>query len=103
MLSFYFTLVGIYLYYSNSKYFPSFLFRPVFPGSAWVGAGLIGVGAALLVRSDGWAGGLLLSLVAASLAAIILQFFAVLGRAYFYGLMAFVHIFLLIDLINHAG
>ena len=103
MLAFYFILLGMYLYYSKSKYFPLFLFKLSFPGSIWLGAISILLGTALYILSDGWAGGLLLSLAACSLAMVLIQFFAVLGKKYFYGLVAIVHGLVLIELISYAS
>jgi hypothetical protein len=102
MLSFYFILLGTYLYYARSKYFPETIFRPFFTGSNWSGFILLLTGAAIFIRSDGWAGGLLLTLAGASLAMLMIQFFAVLGKRYFYGLMALVHGLVLIQLISYA-
>ena len=103
MLPFYFILLGMYLYYSKSKYFPLFLFRLHFPGSTWLGALSILLGTGWYVLTDGWAGGLLLSLVACSLAMAMIQFFAILGRRYFYGLVAVVHGLVLTELISYAS
>jgi hypothetical protein len=102
MLPFYFILLGTYLYYARSKYFPAGIFRPLFAGSMWLGFILLFVGSAIFVRSDGWASGLLLTLAGASLAMVTIQFFAVMGTRYFYGLMALVHCLVLIELICYA-
>ena len=103
MLSFYLILLGMYLYYSKSKYFPDFLFRPKFQNIKWLGLFLLTIGTACYIRSDGWAGGLILSLVAFSLAMILVQLFAVLGRFYFYGLLVTMHVLLLLELISYAS
>jgi len=103
MVSFYFILLGIYLYYSKSKYFPNFLFKTSFTGSDWIGLLLIFMGTAWYVQLQGWAGGLLLALAASSLAMVLIQLFAVLGKKYFYGFIAVVHSLLLIELISYAS
>ena len=103
MLPFYFILLGMYLYYSKSKYFPLFLFRLYFPASIWLGVLSILLGTAGYVLTDGWAGGLLLSLAACSLAMVMIQFFAVLGKRYFYGLVAVVHCLVLTELFFYAS
>ena len=102
MLSFYFILLGAYLYYARSKYFPAGIFRAAFSGSNLLGSIFLLAGSAFFVRSDGWAGGLLMALAGASLAMAMIQFFAVLGRRYFYGLMALVHCLVLLELISYA-
>jgi hypothetical protein len=102
MLSFYFILLGAYLYYARSKYFPETIFRPLFAGSNWAGFIFLLTSSALFIRSNGWAGGLLLAFAGASLAMVMIQFFAVLGKRYFYGLMALVHGLVLIQLISYA-
>lgn len=103
MLAFYFILTGMYLYYSKSKYFPTFLSKPSFQGMTCIGSALLILGSALYVRSDGWAGGLLLAIVVMSLAMGLIQLFAVLGRTYFYGLITIVHVLVLIELISYAS
>lgn len=103
MLPLYAILFGSYLHYSKSKYFPSFLSGIRFAGSNWMGSLFILLGSALYVRSEGWAGGLLLSLAACSLSMILIQLFAVLGKQYFYGLMAVVHGLVLVELLHYAG
>ena len=103
MIPFYIILIGSYLHYSKSKYFPSFLININFTGSNWIGSLLILLGSALYVLGEGWASGLLLSLAACSLAIILIQLFAVLGKKYFYGLMAVVHSLVLIELISYAS
>ena len=102
MLSFYFILLGTYLYYARSKYFPEAIFRPLFAGSNWAGLIFLLTGSAIFILSDGLAGGLLMTLAEASLAMVMIQFFAVLGKRYFYGLMALVHCLVLIQLISYA-
>lgn len=102
MLSFYFILLGTYLYYARSKYFPAGIFRPLFAGSNWLGLTFLSIGSAIFVHSDGRAAGLLLTLAAASLAMMTIRLFAVMGSKYFYGLMALVHCLLLIELILYA-
>ena len=102
MLPFYFILLGTYLFYARSKYFPAGIFRPLFAGSNWLGFTFLLIGSAIFVRSDGWAAGLLLTLAAASLAMMTIQFFAVIGSKYFYGLMALIHYLVLIELLSYA-
>lgn len=103
MLSFYFVLLGMYLYYAKSRYFPVVLHSLNFPGSGWLGAAFISLGSVLFVRTDGLAGGLLLSLAACSLAMMLIQLFAVLGEKYFYGFVTAVHCLLLTELISYAS
>ncbi|CAG5000771.1 hypothetical protein DYBT9275_02529 [Dyadobacter sp. CECT 9275] len=103
MIPFYFILLGMYLYYSKSKYFPHSLSRPGFRSTRLIGTLCTLAGSALYVRTDGWAGGLLLSLAACTLAMSLIQLFAVLGRSYFYGFVAVVHALLLIELFFHAS
>jgi hypothetical protein len=94
---------GSFLFYSGSKYFPHFFTRPSRSVCTWLGAVFLAAGTAIFVKSDGWASGLLLSLVAYPLALGLLQLFSVLGRNYFYGLLVVVHFLLLIDLISYAS
>jgi hypothetical protein len=102
MVEFYLLAAGVYLYYSKSKYSPDFLFRAT-PGLAfWFGNALLLTGTLAYVFHYGWASGLLVALCAASLAATLLPFFAVLGKKYFYGLAILVHSLLLVDLISYA-
>lgn len=103
MPAFYLILWGSFLFYTESKYFPHFLKRISWPAAKWAGMFLLIAGAGLFVHFDGWASGLLLSLVAYSLAFGLIQLFAVLGRVYFYSLLALIHLLLLIDLFSYAG
>ena len=103
MLAFYFILIGMYLFYTRSKYFPAFLFRPNIPMVKSWGTVFLVIGTGIYVHSDGWAGGLLLAFVAFSLAMCLTQFFATLGRKYFYGMAVIIHLFLLIELISYAS
>ena len=102
MFPFYFILAGMYLYYSKSKYFPTFLSGTSFNQARWIGSLLFIVGTINFVYTEGWASGLLLSLAASTLGMMMVQLFAVLGRKYFYGLVAVVHGLLLIELISYA-
>ena len=61
---------------------------------------LFGVGTALYVGGEGWVSGLLLSLCASTLALMLIQFAAILGKWYFYGLVALTHGLALIDLVS---
>lgn len=99
MAIFYLFVAGAYLYYCKSKYFPSGIFKFLTPWSSWLALVVCGVGTALCVVSEGWASGLLLALCAFSLALMLVPFAAVLGKRYFYGLLALVHSFALIDLL----
>jgi len=103
MLALYFIIAGLYLYYSKSKYFPLFLQKLSFPGLDIVALLLLMIGTAIYIISGGWAGGLLLSLAACMLGFLLIQLFAVLGKKYFYGLVAAVHFLALIELISYAG
>lgn len=103
MLSFYLLLIGMYLLYSRSKYFPKNIFYVDFPAVKWLGPGFLLLGTARFICSDGWAGGLILALVCGSLAMGVVQFFAVMGRSYFYTLLAIVHGLVIIELISYAG
>ena len=103
MLAFYFILIGMYLFYTRSKYFPAFLSRPNIPMVKSWGTVFLVIGTGIYVQSDGWAGGLLLAFVAFSLAMCLTQFFATLGRKYFYGMAVIIHLFLLIELIYYAS
>lgn len=102
MLPFYFILTGIYLYYSKSKYFPSFLPAIRFNGTRAIAFLFLIIGMAYFVYSEGWASGILLSLTTSTLGMIIVQLFSVLGRKYFYGLVVVVHALVLIELISYA-
>lgn len=99
MISFYFFLVGCYLYYTRSKYFPESLsnFRPSSPSWLWIP--LFALATGIYVFREGWASGLLLTLSAISLALILVQFTAVLGKKYFYGLVIVSHGLVLFELI----
>lgn len=101
MIAFYLIFAASYLFYTRSKYFPPYL--PKFPAATWAGCVLLLGGAAFFIQSDGWAGGLLLWLVAATLAMSLVRLFAVLGSRYFYGLLIALHLFLIANLISYAG
>ncbi|MEO6686067.1 MAG: hypothetical protein ABIN24_08880 [Dyadobacter sp.] len=99
MIPFYLFLVGCYLYYTRSKYFPVWILRaPTVPG--WSLLVMLIIGIALNINREGWASGLLLSVVSCSLAVILIQFTAVLGKKYFYSLAIFAHALVLIDLLS---
>ena len=102
MLALYFIMAGLYLYYSKSKYYPLFLQKPSFPGLNIFAPMLLIVGTAKYITSDGYAGGLLLSLSACMLGFLLIQLFAVLGKKYFYGLVATIHFLALIELASYA-
>jgi hypothetical protein len=93
----------MYLYYSRSKYYPDFLFNPRFRYARFVGLIFTIAGSLLYVRTDGWAGGLLLALAACTLAMGMVELFAVLGKFYFYGMAVVIHVLLLIQLIYNAS
>ncbi|MCF0060729.1 hypothetical protein MUK70_15920 [Dyadobacter chenwenxiniae] len=103
MPQFYFIFLGMYLYYSKSKYYPDFLFSPRFRSVRLFGLLFTIAGSLLYVRADGWAGGLLLALAASMLAMGMVQLFAVLGKYYFYGMAVVIHVLLLIQLICDAS
>jgi hypothetical protein len=103
MTAFYLILAGMYLYYSKSKYFPHFIFKPNFPGQTWLGLLLTVGGSALFIQSDGVARGLLMAVTACTLAMGMVQLFAVLGKTYFYGMAMVVHLLLLFDLLSYAS
>ena len=102
MLAFYFILLGCYLFYCRSKYFPKFLPGVTFPASSWLGVILLSAGIFQFASSNGWVAGILIALAAASLGITMLQFFAVLGRRYFYSFVAVIHLLLLFQIVNHA-
>jgi hypothetical protein len=103
MSQFYFIFLGMYLYYSKSKYYPYFLFSPRFRSVRLIGLFFTIAGSLLYVRTDGWAGGLLLTLAASMLAMGMVQLFAVSGKFYFYGIAVVIHVLLLIQLICDAS
>ncbi|GAB3775877.1 hypothetical protein GCM10028818_20570 [Spirosoma horti] len=100
MLSVYLFLIGAYLYYCQSKYFPAGLYKVNALWSSWLGLTLFLVATGLLVRAEGWVSGLLLALCALSLVLMLIQFAAVLGKGYFYSLLMLVHGLVLIDLFS---
>lgn len=102
MTQFYFIYLGMYLYYSKSKYYPDVLFTPQFRSTRLIGLLFTIAGSLLYVRMEGWAAGLLLALAASMLAMVIVQLFAVLGKFYFYGVAVVLHVLLLIQLICDA-
>lgn len=99
MVSIYLFSIGSYLYYCQSKYFPAGLYKVDASWSSWLGFALFLVATSLFVQSEGWVSGLLLALCALSLALLLIQFAAVLGKGYFYSLLVLVHGLVLIDLI----
>ena len=99
MIHLYLLLTGAYLYYCQSKYFPSNLYKINAVWSTWLALTCCGIATVLVVREYGWASGLLLAISALSLSLVLIQFAAVLGKAYFYGLVALAHGLVLIDLI----
>ncbi|WP_234645736.1 hypothetical protein [Dyadobacter sp. CY356] len=99
----YLIMLGMYLFYCKSKYFPDFLFRPAVGRLRLIGLLFTVAGSILCVRIGGWAGGLLTALAASMLAMGMIQLFAVLGKKYFYGMALIVHVLLLIELIYDAG
>ncbi|RAI77163.1 hypothetical protein [Spirosoma telluris] len=98
MISFYLFLTGTYLYYCQSKYFPSELYKFRTSWSSWLASAFFGIGTMLFVRAEGWISGLLVAVCALSLSLMLIQFTAVLGKAYFYCLVALAHGLVLIDL-----
>lgn len=103
MLAFCLILWGSFLFYTESKYFPHFLKNISYPVPKWVGTLVLIAGTSLYINHDGWASGLLLSVVAYSLAFGLIQLFAVSGRIYFYSLLAVIHLLLLLDLFSYAS
>ena len=99
MISLYLFLVGCYLYYIRSKYFPGSIlnFKPSVPSWLWIP--LFVSAAGMYVFREGWVSGLLLSLCAVSLALMLVQFAAVLGKKYFYGLAILSHGLVLLELL----
>lgn len=95
MIAFYLTFLGIYLYYANSKYFPDYLVR--IPLLKSIGFLPVLSGAILLVYQWGWASGLLLSLTVVVLSLSLIQLSAVLGKAYFIGLIVMIHGFVILE------
>ncbi len=103
MVAFYLLLASDFLYYSESKYFPSYLPR-VTHGIVRIAAPLLLIaGSWLYVHAYGWASGLLLAFCAVALAMSLTRFFAVLGKGYFYGLMILIHLFVLLEVVVYAG
>lgn len=99
MISFYLFLIGCYLYYTKSKYFPVKIFRTTAPHQRILPFILM-AGLALNIYREGWASGILLSVVSCSLAIMLSQFTAVLGNKYFYALAIFAHGLIIIDLLS---
>ena len=102
MIAFYVILIAAYLFYSRSKYFPQTLPKISEKTAIWIAGILLILGTAIFIRSDDWAGGLIMSLAAGSLATISVQLFAVAGRFYFYAFLAIIHCVLILDLISYA-
>lgn len=99
MISFYLFLLGSYFYYTRSKYFPVKIFRTArLP--EWILPIILMTGIALNITREGWVSGFLLSLVSGSLAVMLIQFAAVLGKRYFYSMAIFAHCLILIDLLS---
>lgn len=98
MIPFYLCLIGAYLYYCQSKYFPSGLYKFTASWSSWLALILFGIATVLFVWSDGWVSGLLLVVCALSLALMLIQLAAVLGKTYFYSLVVMAHGLVLLDL-----
>ncbi|WP_221394087.1 hypothetical protein [Dyadobacter sp. NIV53] len=103
MIAFYLILISAYLFYSRSKYFPQNLPKTSETVATWIATVLLVTGTALFVRSDDWAGGLIIALAACSLAMTLVQLFAVVGRIYFYGFTAIIHGLLFIELLSYAS
>lgn len=99
MVALYLFLVGTYLYYCKSKYFPSGIYKWSVPYATWLAIGCFLIGTGVYVWAEGWTSGLLLALCALSLAAMLVQITAVFGKTYFYGLVAVAHCLLLIALL----
>ena len=99
MALFYLFLIGVYLYYCQSKYFPAGLYKFKTAWSPWLSLTFFSIATAIFVRQEGWASGLLMALCALSLALMLIQFTAVLGKPYFYSLVIVAHGLALIDLI----
>ncbi|QMW03296.1 hypothetical protein [Spirosoma foliorum] len=100
MFPFYLFLIGVYLYYCQSKYFPAGLYKFKASWSPWLALAFFAVATGLFVREDGWVSGILLAVCALSLALMLSQFVAVLGRTYFYSLVVLAHGLVLIDLLS---
>ncbi|GAB4047508.1 hypothetical protein GCM10028810_30730 [Spirosoma litoris] len=99
MVPFYLFLIGVYLYYCQSKYFPAGLYKFMAPWLPWLALALFGIATGLFVREEGWVSGMLLAVCALSLALMLIQFAAVLGKPYFYSLVVLAHGLVLIDLL----
>lgn len=100
MAIFYLFVFGAYLYYCKSKYFPAGIYKFPASWSSWLGLALFATGTALYVSSEGWASGMLLALCAVTVALMLIQFAAILGKWYFYGLVILTHGLALIDLVS---
>lgn len=99
MIPFYLFLLGCYFFYSRSKYFPDKIFR-ITTLPKWVLPIFLLSGVALNIYHEGWVSGVLLSVVSCSLAIILVQFAAVLGKRYLYSLALFAHCLILFDLLS---
>ena len=102
MTAFYLILMGTYLFYSKSKYFPLYLPKGLGMLNSPIAIVLLLAGTGLYIYSNEWAGGLLLAVAASSLAMAMTQFLCVLGRPYFYSFVFFVHGLVLIELVTYA-
>ncbi|WP_031526039.1 hypothetical protein [Dyadobacter crusticola] len=102
MAAFYLILVGVYSYYSKSKYCPEYLIKLPAGFAKLVGSLLLLIGTALFVYNEEWATGLLLAVAACSLAATLIPFTAVLGKRYFIALTVLVHILLVANIFTYA-
>lgn len=103
MIAFYLLLASDFLNYSKSKYFPSYLPRTDRRVVRIVAPLLLIAGVWMYVYIYGWGTGLLMALAAVTLAMSLIRFFAVLGKEYFYGLAAVVHVFALLEVVTYAG
>lgn len=99
MIPFYLFLLGCYFYYIRSKYFPVKIFRTA-ALPEWILPILLIAGMALNILREGWVSGFLLSVVCCSLAVMLIQFTAVLGKKYFYSLVVFAHCLVIFDLLS---
>ena len=66
----------------------------------WFSPAILIAGIGLNIFREGWVSGFLLSIVSCSLAVILIQFTAVLGKKYFYSLAIFAHSLIILDLLS---
>ncbi|MBB6003788.1 hypothetical protein [Arcicella rosea] len=103
MIAIYFNLMGILLYYSETKYFPKNIQIPNLSYQKPISLLICIIGLAIFINQWGWMMGLLMSLCSLVLLASVCQLFAVLGKKWFIAFLVFVHCLLILNLFSYAS